>query len=216
MKHLLVVLLVVLLFAKGYSQDTLYEKALDTYVWPIVPGTPEWKNLHTSSEMHKVCQIPENILTTMSTEGLIQTCLTYPILSTSLSASWSPFYEYRKSMDWLLNNFNGLQDLTKRPDAPIKLIETFKKLNSNNVLTTNIPYTHNQKFLYNKTVLLFIELLVSEDFVFNSLNEVQKKELFKLCSESYFHNRYFRSKGISEVTPENAEKIEKILEEIYK
>lgn len=48
--------------------------------YPVKPGTDAWKSLQNNSEKVQVCQVPNEILTAMSTQELIHICLNYPLL----------------------------------------------------------------------------------------------------------------------------------------
>ena len=52
----------------------------EPYVYPIVPGTPEWVALDSRVTKGQVCQIPEDILSRMTTSALLETVLDYPLL----------------------------------------------------------------------------------------------------------------------------------------
>lgn len=50
-------------------------------VYPIQPGTEEWKKLETLQSKIAACEIPKETLHRMSTESLIEAVLYYPLLS---------------------------------------------------------------------------------------------------------------------------------------
>jgi hypothetical protein len=94
----------------------------DAYVFPVTPAdTPEiWAGFQSHQEMTEVCQIPYYILETISTEGLIQTCLNYPMLANVLftDSVESGFRGQRA-------RFNGLYELSAREDAAYELLRIF-------------------------------------------------------------------------------------------
>lgn len=53
----------------------------DTYKFPIRPGSEEWKKLQSLDEKVQVCQIPTKKLHSISTEGLLETLLSYPFVT---------------------------------------------------------------------------------------------------------------------------------------
>ena len=61
------------------GMSVLSEKIADLYDFPIKPGTEEWKAMVSHDEMLKACQVPELVLQKMSTEGLVETVLNYPL-----------------------------------------------------------------------------------------------------------------------------------------
>ena len=106
------------------------ETAGDAYEFPITPEkTPEeWGKLRSIKKKLEVCQVPEEILETMSTEGLIETCLSYPLFSNMM---------YQNSLQdgfcQLVDGFNGLRELLSREDGAPLLLQKYLKLSLDNV-----------------------------------------------------------------------------------
>ena len=48
------------------------KRITEAYEYPVVPGMEEWKKLKSLPEMAEACQIPEDILDSMTTEALMQ------------------------------------------------------------------------------------------------------------------------------------------------
>ncbi|MET4076781.1 hypothetical protein [Hymenobacter sp. UYCo722] len=95
----------------------------DTYVFPVRPGTPAWAALTTSAQMVAVCQVPATTLTGISTEGLVATCLAYPLLPDILLAN-----SLQQGTRATLANFNGFEELRQRPTAAAVLVERYRRL----------------------------------------------------------------------------------------
>ena len=93
----------------------------DAYDYPIKPGMAEWEKLNSSDEMDSVLQIPEAILHSISTEGLIETVLNYPMFGNLYFID-----DYQQSFDLLEENFNGFQELLNRTDAGRLLFDRYK------------------------------------------------------------------------------------------
>jgi len=90
----------------------------DKYTYPIVPGMPEWNNF-TGNHIEEFCQLPDNILKSISTPGLIDALIHEPFfdtfygLSSNLSAlKWYSHY----------NLFNSAIELFQREDAGDALV----------------------------------------------------------------------------------------------
>lgn len=98
----------------------------EAYQYPIVPGMEEWNKLKSLQEKIEVCHIPENILTNMTTEALIETVLNYP-LAINIVAYDSP----QIGLDEVTKYFNGLQELSTRTDATQKIKMIVSKNDSN-------------------------------------------------------------------------------------
>ena len=82
------------------------------YQYPVVPGTKKWSELESLDEMIKVCQIPNDVLTNISTEALIETVIDYP-LAINMFAFDTPQEGYNSIKMY----FNGVQELETRSDA---------------------------------------------------------------------------------------------------
>jgi|GEM_PF-2579907 hypothetical protein len=126
MKKLLLLLLLLVSLTISCEKDEFLEECnidlnpSDVYVYPLRPGMPEWANL-TPEQFLEVTQMPEKTARKMSTDGLIQSWLDYPLnLNISLNNSWS------KAMDFSKANFNGLAELLNRKSAGCKILERFK------------------------------------------------------------------------------------------
>lgn len=80
----LVILFVPLfIFAGQNAGGKLAEASMDEpYQYPITPADEAWADFKTSQEMYDACQIPDGVLTRMTTEALLETVLNYPFLGT--------------------------------------------------------------------------------------------------------------------------------------
>ena len=96
----------------------------DAFEFPVKPGTPEWKELKTSAEIRADLQIPDNILSNISTAGLVETCLNYPLIGDIIC-----YNSYQQGFDAVFNNFNGYREMIKRPEVGSLLIEFYKNSN---------------------------------------------------------------------------------------
>jgi len=73
--HFRLLIVAVLLITSNnlFSQDQEV-----TWDFPVKPGTEEWKSLESRNERAKACQIPDDVLPSLSTGRLIELCLSYP------------------------------------------------------------------------------------------------------------------------------------------
>ena len=97
---------------------------LDTYIYPLRPGTPEWAEIQTGSEMYEVTQVPNSVLQAISTEGLLETWLTYPLLY-NINA-WTTL---QQGIDNITEVFGGLQELGHRSDAGSVMLKRYQQMN---------------------------------------------------------------------------------------
>lgn len=91
---------------------TFSQKVSSTdFTYPMKPGDDKWEKMSSVEERIASLQIPENILTKISTERLLVICLEFPYLSDVL------FYDdYQKGFEALRNEFNGFNELLSRKD----------------------------------------------------------------------------------------------------
>lgn len=89
----------------AYTIDTPYD-------YPVKPGTKEWADITTNAQMISVCQIPDDLLTNMTTDALLETALEYPLLIDIRGYSSSQI-----GCEQLSHYFNGVSELISRPDT---------------------------------------------------------------------------------------------------
>ena len=151
----------------------------DAYEFPITPiKTPEkWKEFQTHQEMLDACQIPDEMLKNISTEGLIETCINYP-----MSLDFMLYDSFQMGFDTVYDNFNGLQELYQRQDCIEKLIDFFVSINLNKLKRIEKP----------TLIYRFSCMLISRDDVISKINDEQQDLLIdavniqiKIIEEKY-------------------------------
>ncbi len=149
---------------------------LDVYIYPIVPGTPEWAELETGEQMVAVTQLPDSVIQTISTEGLIETCLDYPLLSHVLTRS-----TLQRGVEETLDRFNGFQELSQREDAARDLLARYGRMDPAcyGGLETEIAvggYTLNYAYF---------EAIFSQQTYLTKLSDAEKDKLMQLALSYY-------------------------------
>lgn len=140
------------------------------YEYPIKPGSEQWSTFTTGQQMLEACQIPQKTLSMLSTKALAETCLNYPL-----------FFEYtalndeREGIKIVIENFNGLRELSKRIDGTLELIKIYKNIPILSKIPT--PTSKEYDFPYK---LPYIELLLSDDNFISQLNSKEIAELKKM------------------------------------
>jgi len=79
--------------------------------YPVKPGTEEWVALVVHTKMIEVCQIPDQILKSLTTKELIILCLDYP-----LQFDFIAYDNLQTGVKKVAKTFNGLQELYQRKD----------------------------------------------------------------------------------------------------
>jgi hypothetical protein len=163
----LTILVFVLLTSTVYSQE---KKVLWDY--PVKPGSEEWKSLSSHDKMLKVCQIPDEILKTMTTKDLVIVCLNYPLQF--------DFYAYDNLLEGIKNvaaNFNGLEELLARRDNAQHLFEMLKLKNAE---VASIIESKEATILQRGELIVkqaLTEMLLSHEAVVENTAYEQQKEI---------------------------------------
>ena len=99
--------------------DIMPEENNDTQLWdyPVKPGTEEWKQFQSNEEKVRACQIPEEVLDSLSTEDLTDLCLRYPLLVDVFA-----FNFVNMGLDKLFSDFNGIRALYNRETEDVSRI----------------------------------------------------------------------------------------------
>lgn len=101
-----------------YSINTPYE-------YPVKPGTEAWFALETHGERAAACQIPEEILSNMTTEALVESVVSYPFITDILL-----FNSAEDGYTIVRDHFNGLQELEVREDGREALSQYYEHMTS--------------------------------------------------------------------------------------
>lgn len=137
------------------------------YDYPIKPGTPEWKAMISTEQRVQACQIPDSILTIISTEDLLSTCLNHPF-----NIDLVLFNFVQDGFNNIKNKSNAWRELLKREDLGPVVIIKYKTMSPDSMIGEEYPGRH----------FLLMETLLIQDEVINTLS---KKDRFELLRESY-------------------------------
>ena len=166
-----------------------WQDETDAYIFPITPTkTPEkWKEFQTYQEMLNACQVPEEKLKIISTEGLIETCINYPLFANfMLSDSFAEGYQT------LCLNFNGLLDLYKRNDYVEKRLSFFVSIDINMLKKQNV----NAPLIYR-----WCCMMISKNDFIEKLNKQQQQQLLQSLNSQIENIRKNHTDFYSEITP---------------
>lgn len=142
------------------------------YVFPKFPKN----STMTSAEVDQFYDLPKDISQCISTEALVETCLTYPQLSL-IDAGSNPQTGY-----WLVSSkFRGLRELSNREDRGIHLLRKYQT-------TDPLGYNPNGDLLsIGRYVLRFsyLEVILSQEKTLESLSWDQKIKLIERARTVY-------------------------------
>ena len=138
------------------------------YNFPVRPGTETWSNLVTEEDRFSAMQIPEDQLVSMSTQDLVITCMNYP--------AWLYFTAFNNPQDGIdinIHNFNGLQELMKRADAPAELLSVYKQMDAARMAPKSNAINQTSWSLKRS----YFELLLAQDAIINKMSETDRMDL---------------------------------------
>ena len=140
------------------------------YNFPVKPGTEAWNKLETETERLSALQIPENILKSMSTQDLIITCMNYPAMG-----YYTAYNNPQEGMDIVIQNFNGLQELMNRSDAPNLLLSVYKQMDDELISTKMNQGSSNFQTIKRG----FFEWIITQDAILNKMDESNRSVLLE-------------------------------------
>jgi hypothetical protein len=140
----------------------------DAYDYPIKGGTEEWKAFQTHDEMLRACQIPEDILKNMSTSGLVQTVLEYPLYGDMMA-----YNSIQQGFDAVASQFNGLPELLNRQDAGTELLAIYSKMNPQAIEENWGPI---QRGACARSIA-DVEILLAQNRILDNLSRIQLQDL---------------------------------------
>ena len=144
--------------------------------YPLKPKMKEWATLETSEQMIKACQIPIDVLSTISTKELAKICLSYPLLNNYIA-----FNDEREGVNITIRQFNGLQELNQRKDGVRELI----KIYSDYPILSQVQNDVNSKDYHIPYKLSFLELVLSDNMILSQIDNNELDELRKIAVNKY-------------------------------
>jgi hypothetical protein len=147
----------------------------DVFEFPVKQGSTEWLHFETIAERIAALQIPSDVLATISTEGLLETCLAYPYLIDFFFCD-----NFQMGLKVLKAGFNGFKELFNRCDLPEALLKKYKNFSVEVVDIWSSKDFERGMFTFRHFVL---EFMLAQDAVLKSLSLEQEKQLFSLCLE---------------------------------
>ncbi|MCP4760985.1 MAG: hypothetical protein GY870_04330 [archaeon] len=175
MKYKLILFMFLLVFFSCEKDKKEYKcyiaKAADAYEYLVKPGTTEWEQLNSTQEMIDACQISFEILDNMSTEGLIESILNYPLYADLYLSN----INVQAGFDAVSKNFNGIQILLQRKDAAIKLLERYRKMHPSckeNNWPSLVEPGRNNGYSFS-----FIEIIIAQYDILNQIIQANEYEI---------------------------------------
>lgn len=146
-----------------------------TWDYPVKPGMEEWKAFASGKQMLDACQIPQKVLNELNTQELADICIRYP-----LSFEFAAANDEREAVVFMVNNFNGLKELSKRVDGAKVLVQIYKDY-------PVLADTQQSSFKVNDVVykLPFLELVLSNNDFIIQLSDEELLDLQNIVQKKY-------------------------------
>ena len=156
----------------------------DAYTFIIKPGSKEWNQLKTHEDMIRVCQIPEDTLTKLTTKALLETCLAYPLMPDAFV-----YNNMKEGFNKTYDKFNAYNELISRKDFASQLIKAYEMLNFK--LLDSMQSDEEKGFFVIK--ISVAELFFGTSEFISQLHIINNKEILsilidKLIDKVQFHN----------------------------
>jgi hypothetical protein len=146
----------------------------DTYEYPIVSGTEEWKEFQTSIEMVQACQIPDKKLKSISTEGLLETLLRYPLILDYMAANLQ-----QDGFERIKSQNNGFEELYGRTDFFDVITERYELMSLNCEKNLYPPFING---IETPIQISFqtIEFFMYQDDLLKNINSNQRIQILEI------------------------------------
>ncbi|MEP6713708.1 MAG: hypothetical protein ABJA37_14875 [Ferruginibacter sp.] len=158
-----------LVLAFSCCTHLLLAQQTDTpYDYPIKLNTEKWQTLKSVDDMYEACQIPQDVLSKISTTSLIQSCLNYPASAVLLIHN-TP----QQGFDDWKQHFNDVNELLKRSDRKEELLKLYAMYDTkaHTAFKTDIEKGH-----YTFT-LKMLESIIVQDEIISSISINQQKNI---------------------------------------
>ena len=146
-----------------------------------ITSNGNWKS-YPFKQKFDACQIPDSLLSELSTKELVELCASYPL---------NPLcYAYDNPMNGakhIMGNFNGFKELQKRENAAEQLLDFYEGIDFIKVTHSPYPITlegDNGK-LYSGSNILFIELVLASGEIPSLYNKINSERLDRVSYSKF-------------------------------
>lgn len=100
------------------------EPAKSGWVYPVQPGTSEWKDqIAAGRTPWELCDLPEGLAARLDTAELVDVVLRYPMRGDAVV-----FNTLEQALRAIRERFRGVDELLRRPDAGLRLLERLEAM----------------------------------------------------------------------------------------
>lgn len=174
--------------------DSYFPEYYCGYRYPVLPGMSDWK-YGNHAEMVVDCDIPLDVLETMSTNQLVESILYYPLAVDVLL-----YDDFEIAYQVIKCNLNSFQELSGRADR-IECLYEYWYLNQNNIQQENVEWQNNGCIgTHAMPSQMFAFLSKQEDFKDNNGDFYEIANSYKSNNEIY-DDEAFQKANNRDITP---------------
>ena len=147
------------------------------YEYPLKPGMPQWKSFKTFRQKLDACQVPNDVLASMSTDALVKTCMSYPLYEVIFMAHEGG----QKGFDAVLRGSNGFRELMTRKDAGTSLLSLYRSIDPQGYDPSWEPAKRGQF----AATLIRVEVMLSQYSVLSNMSSSERQILLSVAIDKY-------------------------------
>lgn len=142
-------------------------------VYPVLPGSAEWKKAESSRGVNNSCLIPEEIVNAVDTKTLLEAVEEYPLLY-----AYAHYDYYELGLQYFAKTFYGMNVLLRREDACHAAADSYlsRELKEPGEESDDIKMLE---------VLLLEEFLFSREDAYYKFSEEEREEILKAVQKNY-------------------------------
>lgn len=144
----------------------------EVYTYPITSDDPEWSN-YKHAELVNMLQIPEDVLTGMSNEELVESVLNYPYIMDIMC-----YDKIADGIEIVADHFNGLKEVLERDNIADTLIQRYQTVTLDEMKSYD-PYEDYEEACKPGIVQLLLAHLNAQ----NKLNAEEQNRLSSAIKE---------------------------------
>ena len=166
-----------LLFFLINCDNLIAQNAIEGYNFIIKPGTNEWSMLSSETQRIEALQIPEQILLNMTDEAYVETLINFP-----LYGYFTAFANTRIGFDVMLTRFNIFDAMCQKKNIGSLLLNAYAD--------ASMSGFNNYKTKYKSELwtikLNYVEILLSNEEVINSMSQKDKIRLLRVALDKFY------------------------------
>ncbi len=169
------------------APGTWYATALaeDAYAYPVTPlKTPEiWRTFVSHTQMQDAVAVPAEVLARISTPGLAETCMLYPLAADAFFFD----YTYGGGMRGIEENNAALQELYSRPDAAQAMIRLYRTIDRDGMAADTS--------IFGRLQLGYVEYMLVNEQLIAQMTHPQRLQLLRAVLDKHPADQIKRSYG---------------------